>query len=346
MMPRRNFVLSAAALLTGACSKPSGSTVPPDAPDGPPGGRPNPSALYNWINGHVPASPRIGWTVKNLQDGGTAGQNPNRSYLMQSVFKLWVAMALLDKVDAGEMKLTDSITVTKADLGFPYQPIAEKVGETGYATTLHDLIRYIVILSDNPSADILLKKAGGPAAVTAWLKEKGIQGIRIDRNERGLHAAADAIDSSTGARQTELVDAFVGGTLNGSTLDSSTPDAAVEALAKLHKGELLSPASTKLLLGMLGETATGENQLKAGIEPGWTLAHKTGNGGHANGSTRTLGLNDIGLMTAPDGQVFAVSVFIAGADEAKEVQEGWMADVARGVIAEWKKRRANAVAAD
>lgn len=344
-MLRRQFVIlsAAAAASAGACSaKPA---TPADAPDGPPGGRPNPSALYTWTNAHIPASAKIGWAVQSLQDGGTAGQNPTRAYLMQSVFKLWVAACLLDKVDRGEMKLDDPMVVTQADLGYPYQPVAEKVGEGDYHTTLLDLIRYIVILSDNPSAEILLKHAGGPTAVTAWLKSKRINGIRIDGGERMLHAQAAEIDAAEGAHQAELVDKFVGATLDGATPNSSTPGAAVDALAKLYRGELLSPASTKLLISIMGETATGETQLKAGLEPGWRIAHKTGNGGHANHTTRTLGLNDIGLLTAPDGQVFAVAIFIAGADEPKAVQDGWMADLARGVVADWKKHRADSAAA-
>lgn len=347
-MLRREFVLLGAAAAASACSaQPSGkeSGVPAGAPDGPPSGRPNPSALYNHISANVPTSPQIGWAVKSLKDGGVAGQNAFRHYLQQSVFKLWVAMVLLDKVDQGEMKLDDPITVTRADLGFPYQPIAEKVGEGGYRTTLLELMRYIVILSDNPSADILLKRAGGPAAVTAWLRAKGIEGIRVDRNERGLHAAADEIDHTTGARQNALVDAFVGGTTEDTVLDGAKPDACVDALAKLQRGELLSPAGTATLLGMMREVKTGENRIAAALEPGWTWAHKTGTGGHANGQTRTLGVNDIGLMTAPDGEVFAVAVFVAGAPQPIAEQEGWIAHVGRGVIAEWKKRRADRAAA-
>ena len=346
-MRRREFVLLGAAA-AGAWSiqpsakpsaKPSG--VPADAPDGPPTGRPNPSALYNHINARVPASPQIGWAVKSLKDGGTAGQNPMRAYLMQSVFKLWVAACLLDRVDQDAMKLGDPITVTRADLGFPHQPIAAKVGKGGYRATLLELIRYAVIQSDNPSADILLARAGGPTAVTAWLRSKGIEGIRIDRNERALHTAADGIDAASGARQNALVDAFVGGTLDGSTLDGATPGGTVDALARLHRDELLSVESTRLLLAIMGETETGTNRIRAGLEPGWRWAHKTGTGGRAKGQARTLGVNDIGLLTAPDGQTFAVAVFVAGASEPMAIQEGWIADVGRGVIAQWKQQRAD-----
>lgn len=345
-MIRREFLIAgAAASLAGACSAQPGesqSTVPADAPDGPPTGRPRPSALYNHLDGKVPARPDIGWAVLTLKHGGTAAQNGERGYLMQSVFKLWLAAAWLDRVDAGEAKLEDRIKITKADLGYYHEPIAARVGPNGYDATLLELIRYIVIESDNPAAEVLLTRLGGPGVLTAWLKEKGVNGIRVDRGERALHAAAAEIDNATGAKQNALVDRFVGGTLDGSTLDGATPDGSVDALADLHRGKLLSPASTRLLISIMGETATGEKRVKAGLEPGWTWAHKTGTGGRANGQTRTLGVGDIGLLTSPDGDVYAVAMFVGGAAEPMPVQEGWFAELGRAVIAQWKQDKAKA----
>jgi beta-lactamase class A len=59
---------------------------------------------------------------------------------------------------------------------------------------------------------------------------------------------------------------------------------------------------------------------------------------------RTLGVNDIGLLTAPDGEAFAVAVFVAGASQPIAEQEGWIAEVGRGVIAQWKKEQADRAA--
>lgn len=341
-MIRREFVLFSAAALAAGCSKAEDKGVPADAPDGPPGPRPNPSALFAHLEGKVPARPDIGWAVLTMKHGGTAGQNPTRSYLMQSVFKLWLAAAWLDRVDRGEAKLDDRIRITRADLGYYHEPIAKKVGPNGYAATLLELIRYIVIESDNPAAEVLLMKLGGPKVLTDWLKSKGVEGIRIDRGERELHVAAAEIDTATGARQNELVDRFVGGTLDGSTLDSATPGGTVDALADLRRGKLLSPENTQLLISIMGETVTGEKRVKAGLEPGWTWAHKTGTGGRANGQTRTLGVGDIGLLTAPDGEVYALAMFVGGAAEPMPVQEGWFAELGRAVIAQWKADKANA----
>jgi beta-lactamase class A len=176
--------------------------------------------------------------------------------------------------------------------------------------------------------------------VTAYLRSKGVEGIRVDRNERTIQGYAAEIDAATGARQNAMIDAFVGGTLDNSTLDGATPGGTVDALANLYRGKLLSAESTRRLIAIMGETVTGAKRVKAGLEPGWTWAHKTGTGGHANGQTRTLGVNDIGLLTAPDGETFAVAVFIAGAPQPMAEQEGWMAEIARGVIAQWKADKA------
>jgi beta-lactamase class A len=47
----------------------------------------------------------------------------------------------------------------------------------------------------------------------------------------------------------------------------------------------------------------------------------------------TAGYNDVGLMTAPDGQVYAVAVMIASTRAPIPARQALMADVARAVVA-------------
>ncbi|MDP8994893.1 MAG: class A beta-lactamase-related serine hydrolase, partial [Pseudomonadota bacterium] len=91
-------------------------------------------------------------------------------------------------------------------------------------------------------------------------------------------------------------------------VDGATPVGIVDALARLHAGELLSPASTRRLLSIMSQTRTGPNRLTGGLAPGWRIAHKTGTG-QVLGSEQT-GYNDIGIVTAPDGSAYAVAVMI------------------------------------
>ena len=331
------ILIAALAAAAGACSAEapkSASTVPADAPDGPGTMTPNPSPLYEHINRTVPQGREFGWAVVDLRTGGLAAQNPDRVYPQQSVFKLWLAAMVLDRVDRGEMKLDQKARVRREDLGFSWQPIEKKMGPNGYDATIEELVRYVVIQSDNPSADVLLREVGGPAALNAWLESKGLEGIHVERFEWQMRDDARALTARLDAQPAEgRLSVLQAALFDGR--DASTPAGAALALAKLHKGELLSPASTQLLLSIMAETVTGPNRLKAGLEPGWKLAHKTGSGGEWSG--RSAGVNDIGLLTAPDGRVYAVAVFTAGDDLGEAKREAVVADVARGVVALWKQ---------
>ena len=44
----------------------------------------------------------------------------------------------------------------------------------------------MIIHSDNTATDMVLELAGGPVQVTRWLKDNGIEDIRVDRPTEGL----------------------------------------------------------------------------------------------------------------------------------------------------------------
>ena len=59
----------------------------------------------------------------------------------------------------------------------------------------------MLIHSDNRAADVLFKADGGPTAVHNWLRDNGVEGVRVDRTIAQLLAAHrdlwDRRDSST-----------------------------------------------------------------------------------------------------------------------------------------------------
>ena len=112
--------------------------------------------------------------------------------------------------------------------------------------------------------------------------------------------------------------------------DGAAPSAIVNALARLKRGELLSPASTARLLSIMGNTKTGANRLKGGLKPGWTLSHKTGTGQVLGGVQ--AGYNDIGILTAPDGRSYAVAVMIKRTSTPLPTRMTLMNNVVRAVI--------------
>jgi beta-lactamase class A len=162
-----------------------------------------------------------------------------------------------------------------------------------------------------------------------------VNGIRIDVGERELHAmsAQGRADLAAASRDTN---ASVFERIFSDPRNSATPTGTADALARLKKGELLSAVSTQRLLGIMTETETGANRLKAGLPKDWALAHKTGTGGDTDGASN--GTNDVGVMTAPNGRSYAVAVFTWGTRRPMAEREQLMADVARAVV-DWENAR-------
>jgi beta-lactamase class A len=114
-------------------------------------------------------------------------------------------------------------------------------------------------------------------------------------------------------------------------MDGATPLGTVDALARLKKGELLSPRSTDKLLSVMSNTKTGAQRLKGGLAPGWRLAHKTGTGQVLGGTQ--AGYNDIGIVTAPNGKSYAVAVFIRRTSAPLPQRMQAMQNTVRAVVA-------------
>lgn len=285
----------------------------------------------------------VGIAVRDVAGGWTASVDGARAYPQQSVSKLWVAVALLDAVDRGEVRLDEPVTVRREDLSVFHQPIRAGVAASGVlSTTVEALLRGALIQSDNAANDVLIRRLGGPEAVQAVLTRKGVEGVRLGDEERDLQARIAGLvwrpDHAFGRTfwtERELVPRPTREALLNAYIadppDGATPSATVEALARLQRGELLSPASTERLITILREVETGPSRLKAGLSEGWTLAHKTGTG-QVLGARQT-GFNDVGLMTAPDGRVYAVAVFIAETTRPVPERQALMAEVARAVVA-------------
>jgi beta-lactamase class A len=257
---------------------------------------------------------------------------------------LWVAITALDAVDRGKVKLDDPVTLTKDDLTLFHQPIADEVLKTGsFTTTLGDLMLREITQSDNTANDKLMRSVGGPEAVRAMIARKHLGAIHFANGERLMQSRIAGVtwsqDYAVGQKFFEVRDALPMKVRQAAfdryvanPYDGASPEAIVSALARLKRGELLSPQSTEHLLTIMSETHTGPNRLKGGLAPGWTLNHKTGTGQVLGDSQ--AGYNDIGILTAPDGRSYAVAVMIKLTSTPLPVRMALMNDVVRAVIAQ------------
>lgn len=306
------------------------------APQAPPYVRERIQALGSSFNG------RIGIAVRSVEDGWQTGWHADEYYPQQSVSKLWVAITAMDAVDRGAVRLDDPVTITRSDLTLFHQPIAAQVLARGsVTTTIGRLLHDAITMSDNTCNDRLMRAVGGDGAVRQMISRKGLGAIRFDHGERlfqskvagvtwnqsmavnhGFETARNRVPLAT---RRSLLQRYI-----EDPYDGAAPAAVVRALARLKKGQLLSPSSTAHLLGTMGNTKTGKNRLHGGLAPGWSLSHKTGTGQQLG--ALQAGYNDIGVITAPDGRSYAIAVMIKSTTTPLIVRMRLMNEVVRAVI--------------
>lgn len=256
---------------------------------------------------------------------------------------MWVAITALDAADKGRVKMSDKVSLSKSDLTLFHQPIASRILGGGYQTSLDDLLFKAITTSDNTANDKLMRSVGGPEAVRAMISAKRLGAIRFYDGERALQsriagliwtpsysigrAFYQARDALPYRLRKAAFDRYV-----ADPYDGAAPKAMAAALARLKRGELLSPESTRRLLRVMGQTKTGANRLKGGLKPGWSLSHKTGTG-QVLGSQQA-GYNDVGILTAPDGRSYSVVVMIKITATPLPTRMKLMNDVVKAVIAQ------------
>lgn len=290
---------------------------------------------------------KAGVSVVSLRDGWQAEYNASSLFPQQSCSKLWVAITAMDAVDKGRLRLEDRVTLGRSDLTLFHQPLAAKIRGGGHTTTLGALLFTAITESDNTANDKLMRSIGGPQAVRDMISTKGLGAIRFYDGERALQSKIAGLIWS---QSYSIGDAFYKArsalpvAVRRSSFeryiadpyDGASPHAVATALARLKRGELLSPASTNRLLTTMGSTRTGKMRVRAALAPGWRWSHKTGTGQNFQG--RVGGINDIGLLTAPDGTGYAMAIMTVP-NNSDGASQDLMQAVARAVIASHNARR-------
>ena len=262
----------------------------------------------------------VGVAVTDVETGRSYAIRGDDWFPQQSVSKLWVALTALDEVDEGRLELDEAVAIGPKDLTLFHQPIRDLVQARGaFRTDYADLMQRALTGSDNTANDRILRRVGGAEAVEDFLAAKKITGVRFGADERTKQSAiaglrwnqAFSVGNAFFDARDRVPDAARRAAFEGylaDPIDGATPVGITEALARLARGELLSPSSTALILATLQNTRSGPQRLKGGVPPGWSIGHKTGTGQFFDGEQS--GYNDIGILTSPDGHRYALAVMI------------------------------------
>ena len=247
----------------------------------------------------------IGISIKSIEEKDTLSINGNLNAPLMSVFKFHIALAVLNEVDKGKLKLDQKFFIKKENL-LPetWSPIREEFPNGNMYLTLNQLLRYTVSHSDNNGCDILLELIGGTETVQKFIHKKGVKDVVIKLNEQQMQ------------------------TWENLYVNTTTPLATTELLEKFYKGKILKKETTKYLHQIMVETSRGLTWMKAGLPEGTELAHRTGISGTNENNVRAA-MNDVGIVTLPNGKHFIISIYLKNITENREDTEKIIADLTK-----------------
>ena len=258
---------------------------------------------------------RVGVFAQVIESQESAGLVETERFPMQSVYKLPIAMAVLDQVDRKALTLNQKVSLSAGDMvPIVYSPLYDTHPRGGIDISVRDLIRAAIVDSDGTASDVLLRIGGGPPRVTAYLRGLGIRDMVVATTEREMSR-----DPTAQYR------------------NYSTPRAAVDLLKALHAGRGLSPAARELLLQDLANSIPGPLRIKGLLPRGTVVAHKPGTDRTRDG--KTAATNDIGIVSLPDGRHLALAVFVKDSTAAQVEREAAIAKTAKAAWDYWTATR-------
>lgn len=208
--------------------------------------------------------------VVDLDTGNYAKVNGERSFATASMVKVPILVAFFQEVDAGNIELTEQLTM-RQDLVAPhagdmqYLPVGTQFSAL---ETAEEMIR----ISDNTATNMLIDRLGGIAAVNQRFKQWGLSQTTLNE---------------------WLPD------LEGTNI--SSPHDLVALMSMVEQGQLVSLRSRDRLLAIL-RTPVTQTLLPQGLGEGATIAHKTGDIG-------TL-VGDVGLIDMPSGKRYLAAMMV------------------------------------
>ncbi|MFF2052627.1 class A beta-lactamase [Leifsonia sp. NPDC058194] len=192
----------------------------------------------------------LGVTAIDTGTGRTVAYRGGERFPFASSNKTFIAAATLQT--SSDADLDSVVHYTSADL-LSYAPITSRFVDTGM--TVRELLDAMLRFSDNTAANLLVALLGGPGAVEQWLRGIGDRTTNVARIEPDLNEA-----------------------LPGDTRDTTTPVQFAADLRSVLLGTALETKDRTLLRNTMLDCTTGDGTIRAGVDPAWPVADKTGTG--------------------------------------------------------------------
>ena len=252
---------------------------------------------------------RLGVCFLDTVTGEISGNRVEERFAMCSSFKLAMVAACLREADNGRLNLEEILPYSEADL-LPWAPVTRKHLANG-GLSIATLAQAAQEMSDGVAANLLVKRLGGPKAVTTKFREMGDTVTRLDRYEPDL-----------------------GLVLSADTRDTTSPLAYAQLVGRILTGSILRHDSRERLLEWTRNTVTGTKRLRAGLPTKWRTGNKTGTG-RDEGTTNKC--NDVAITFPPGKNPIIIAAYFDSGEYTEKIEERHEAVLAEvGKIAvEW-----------
>lgn len=296
--PRRAMLVAAALLPLAGCDADDrpGPRPSSPAPVRPTTAAPDTSRFRALERRH---KARLGVYALETGTGATVAYRADERFALCSTFKTLAAAAVLHRNPLGH--LDERVTYTRADVD-SISPITQNHIATGM--TIRELCDAAIRYSDGTAGNLLVRDIGGPARLTAYLRELGDTVSRMDNYEPELNRDRPKDPS-----------------------DTTSPRAIATDHQRLVLGDALTPDKRALLKGWLmrNTTGAGARRIRAGLPKGWTVADKTGTGDYGRA-------NDVAIVWPPNAAPLVVAVMSDRAGYSTPPVDSLIAEATRQVV--------------
>jgi beta-lactamase class A len=289
------------------------------------------SGLQRLLQAELERVPGLaGIHVKHLTTGEEAAVRGDEAFNSASVIKIPAMILAYQMAARGELDLSQRVEVRKADVrggSGIYRNF-----DLGLQPTLRDVIRQMIVTSDNTATDLVGGKVGGVAAVNRWLRANGFPTSELTQTiNETFRARYEALDPALRTLTPE--DVYAIGTSNpawgtspervrqvlellgrpgvsermnaltreerATWVGAMTPRETSGMLEGIEKARWVPRAASDEMLGMLRQQLAGARRLPHYLTI--PVAHKTGD-------FAPMLANDVGILYAPSGPI-VVSFF-------------------------------------
>ncbi|MGI4732405.1 MAG: class A beta-lactamase [Janthinobacterium lividum] len=240
---------------------------------------------------------RLGVFALDMQTGRSLEHRADEPFKLMSSFKGLLSALVLSDVSKGQDSLSSPVRYGPSDL-VAASPVTQANVARG-SMSVREMCEAIMYRSDNAAANLLMRRAGGPARLTAFLRSIGDRGTHIDNYEGHL------TDQPLPA-------------------DSSTPRAVAEAVRRIMLGPVLPVAARQLWESWMEGNIVGRSRLRASFPADWIAGDRTGTGDGI--------CNDFAFARRPGVAPLLLSVYYTAPGLEMLDQEAVLRDVSRLVV--------------